>query len=126
MIEESNDSSLSFCNTQIIEAGTAPENFTGLIRRHSPRHVLMIDAAVMGLPPGSIAVMDASAAEGFGASTHLQPLSTLARFMVETMDCQVTLIGIQPKATKFGMPLSHEVRSACKALSDWLVDFIKR
>ncbi len=38
---------------QAFEAGPAPENFTGSLRKFMPSHVLMVDAANLGLEPGS-------------------------------------------------------------------------
>ena len=78
----------------IIEAGLAPENFTGVLRRFRPDFILLLDAAQFGNEPGHVAVIDVDQAGGFGASTHLQPLATLAIFLRAELDCEIGLLGI--------------------------------
>jgi len=40
-----------------IDAGTAPESYTSVIRRHRPDLLLLVDAADMGLPPGALRII---------------------------------------------------------------------
>jgi hydrogenase 3 maturation protease len=100
----------------IIEAGLAPENFTGVLRRFSPHLVVLIDAAQMGDPPGSIRWLAWQAAGGLSASTHSQPPSTLAEFLIVEIGCQVALLGIQPASLEPGQPISPQVRSAIRQI----------
>jgi hydrogenase 3 maturation protease len=100
----------------IIEAGLAPENFTGALRRFSPHLVVLIDAAQMGDPPGSVCWLAWQAAGGLSASTHSQPPSTLAQFLIAEMGCQVALLGIQPVSLETGHPISPQVRSAIRQI----------
>jgi hydrogenase 3 maturation protease len=105
----------------LIEAGLAPESFTGPIRRFGPDLVLMVDAASMGEAPGAIAVLDWRDSTGFGPSTHLQPPSTLAEYLMGELNCGVVLMGIQPDTLDFDAPLSGPVRRAVKELADFLL-----
>jgi hydrogenase 3 maturation protease len=93
----------------IIEAGLAPENFTGTLRRFQPDLVVLIDAAEMALPAAEIACLDWSAAGGWSASTHTLPLNMLSSFLVSELDCQVMVLGIQPVQMGMDQPLSQEV-----------------
>ncbi len=104
-------------NRLVIEAGTAPENHTGALRRFLPDLVVMIDAALMNLEPGAIRALDSSAADGFGASTHTLPLGLLSQYLAAELGCAVLLIGIQPADTTFGAPLSPAVQRACAEVS---------
>ena len=97
----------------VIEAGLAPENFTGVLRRFQPDLILLLDAAQFGNEPGHVAVIDVDQAGGFGASTHLQPLATLAMFLRAELDCEIGLLGIQPAHLDFGEPVSAAVKKAC-------------
>src|SRR5512140_3323761 len=38
----------------VLEAGPAPENFTGVLRRFQPDCVLLVDSALMGEEPGTV------------------------------------------------------------------------
>src|SRR5437870_308197 len=53
----------------VIDAGPAPENCTGPLRRFAPDLVLLIDAAQINVPPGTIEWQEWQAADGCGAST---------------------------------------------------------
>jgi len=96
----------------VIEAGPAPENFTGTLRRFRPEQILLVDAAEMGEPPGTVAWVDWPAAGGWGGSTHTLPPSVLARFLVEELGCRAALVGIQPARLDFGAGVSAAVRRA--------------
>ena len=96
----------------IIDAGTAPENFTGPLRRFEPDLVLLIDAAQMNEAPGSIRWIDWQDTSGLSASTHTLPPYLLAQYLVSELNCDVALIGIQPQGNEFGASLSLEVQRA--------------
>jgi hydrogenase 3 maturation protease len=100
----------------VVEAGPSPENFTGPLRRFRPDLVLMIDAAEMGEPPGTVRWLGWWAAEGMGASTHTFSPSIVASFLVRELGCQVTLAGIQPASLDFGRPVSAAVDAAVDAV----------
>jgi hydrogenase 3 maturation protease len=94
----------------VIDAGLAPENFTGVLRRFAPSLVILLDAAQMDEPPGTVRWLAWQAAGGLSASTHTQPPSTLAQYLIAELGCQVALLGIQPASLEPGSPLSPQVR----------------
>jgi hydrogenase 3 maturation protease len=96
----------------IIDAGAAPENFTGPLRRFDPDLVLLIDAAQMNEAPGSIRWIDWRDTSGLSASTHTLPPYLLAQYLISELDCDVAMIGIQAADTSIGAPLSPPVQSA--------------
>lgn len=96
----------------IVEAGAAPENFTGRLRRFDPDLVLLIDAAQMNEPIGAVRWIDWRDTSGLSASTHTLPLHVLAEFLVNELDCEVALIGIQPRDTAIAVSLSPDVQRA--------------
>jgi hydrogenase 3 maturation protease len=103
-----------------IEAGTAPENVTGALRRFRPDFVLLIDAAQMGAEPGVVRWLAASAAAGFSASTHSLPLHMLAAYLESELGCEVALLGIQPATLSFDAPLSPPVKRAVAEIAQAL------
>jgi hydrogenase 3 maturation protease len=100
----------------VVEGAAAPENQTGLLRRFRPDLVLMIDAAELGEQPGCVRWLSAADTEGLSASTHTTPPSMLARFLMETLGCDVTMVGIQPYDTSFDAPVSPAVTEAVAAV----------
>src|SRR5512133_1670930 len=101
----------------VIEAGPAPESFTGKVRRFAADVVLLIDAAELGDPPGTVHAFDWSAAQGLSASTHTLPPSMLAEFLSRELNCPVALIGIQPKSLELDAGLSDEAAQAAQRVA---------
>jgi hydrogenase maturation protease HycI len=104
----------------IIEAASAPESFTGPLRRFAPDVVLLIDAADLGGPPGTVTWIDPGAVGGIGASTHTLPLHVFASYLETTIGCAVGIIGIQPASLAFDVPVSTAVHAAVSAVVDGL------
>ena len=101
----------------VVEGAHAPENCTGAIRRFAPDLVLLVDAADMGDPPGTIRWLDWHEAVGLDASTHSLPASMVARYLVGELSCEVALIGIQVQDTSLGAGISPPVRRAIRSVS---------
>jgi hydrogenase 3 maturation protease len=104
----------------VIEAGQAPENITGELRRFQPQVVLLIDAAQMNAEPGEIAWIPWESTSGMSASSHSLPLSMLARYLTLEFGCQVHLLGIQPAHNEPGSAPSPRVRAVIDEISSTL------
>jgi hydrogenase 3 maturation protease len=96
----------------VIQGGHAPENVTGDLRQFSPDLILLIDAADMGTEAGTISLIPMEQIDGMTASTHSLPLSMLARYLTLELNCEVALLGIQPKSIELGETISREVHQA--------------
>jgi hydrogenase 3 maturation protease len=96
----------------ILNGGSAPENVIHRLREMKARRVLVVDAADMDLPPGSIRRIDVDRLEDpFLMTTHTLPLMFLIEALYEFVP-RVDLLGIQPGIVAFGFPISQEVRLA--------------
>ncbi len=102
----------------VIQAGHAPENVTGELRKFSPNLILLIDAAEMRDVPGAVCWVPIQAIDGMSASTHSLPLSMLARYLTLELNCVVALIGIQPKSNDVGEIVCAEVSRAVAEIVD--------
>ena len=80
-------------------------------------HIILVDAAQMGLEPGLTKILPLEDIEGTSFSTHVLPLAILISYFTTQVDCGVTVIGIQPKYTDFCEKPSPEVRRAITAVS---------
>lgn len=96
----------------VIDAGPAPENITGVLRDYEPTLVILVDAAQMDAPAGTVRWLDVTALDGLSASGHTLPLSVIARYLETELGCSVALIGIQPAQNHFDAPLSPAVAAA--------------
>jgi hydrogenase 3 maturation protease len=94
---------------QSLSCGTAPENFTSVVRRAKADLVVIIDAAEMDLPPGTARLIREEDIEDVSIGTHQQSLSLLMAYMRDFVG-GVILIGIQPESVVPGEPLSLSVR----------------
>ncbi len=101
----------------VIQGSTAPENFTGVIKRYRPDKLFLVDAAMMGSPPGEIGVVPAGDIGGISFSTHMLPLPILLNYLKLEIGCEVVFIGIQPKCTDQGLSMCGEVKSAAELLA---------
>lgn len=89
-------------NVKLIECETVPESFMGTIRQHQPTHVMMIDAALLNLKPGSSKLIEPKEIAGVPISTHALPLHIFCEYLSKTTGAKVALLAIQPKETGFG------------------------
>jgi hydrogenase 3 maturation protease len=110
----------------LIEAGIAPENVTGKLRRLRPDVIILIDAARMGEPPGTIRLYDWWEADGVGGSTHTLPLSYVCRYLIEETGSALALIGIQAGAAEFDQAPSEAVKAAAAQTADELAKRLRR
>jgi hydrogenase 3 maturation protease len=100
--------------TRVMIGGAAPENATGEIRSIHPAQVLIVDAASMGEPPGTIRLIDPANIGGASFGTHGLPLTVLASYLRTDIGCGVTIIGIQPGSIEYGEVLSAPVAGAAE------------
>jgi len=107
-----------------IDAGPAPENVTGAVRRFAPDLVLLVDAADLGEPPGTVRWLDWRETSGLSASTHALPLYVLAGYLVSELGCAVALLGIQPASTAFDAPPTPAVHAAADAVAAGLHELL--
>jgi hydrogenase 3 maturation protease len=101
----------------VVDAGAAPENCTGLLRRFRPDLVVLVDAAQLDEPPGTVRWLAWQETAGLSASTHTLPLHMLASYLTADLGCDVALIGIQPAQNAIDSPLSPMVQQAVDELA---------
>ncbi|MFA4967039.1 MAG: hydrogenase maturation peptidase HycI [Candidatus Margulisiibacteriota bacterium] len=110
---------------EVIFGGTAPENFTGEIRKINPSHLIIIDAAEMGREPGHIELIDKEKIGGYTFSTHSLPLKIMIDYILNDIQCEIIIIGIEPKTMKFGGQVSSEIEDAVDEVASIIHDSLK-
>jgi hydrogenase 3 maturation protease len=112
---------------KVIDAGPAPENITGKLRRLDPDLVMIFDAAQMDEIPGSVRWLDWEQVSSTCTTSHTLPLDIFADYLKSELDCEVILIGIQPSNTALGSHITDEmylaIGSILKDLSIVLDEF---
>ncbi|NPA74474.1 MAG: hydrogenase maturation peptidase HycI [Euryarchaeota archaeon] len=105
----------------VIVAGQVPEDFTADIKKLQPEHLVLVDAALMGLSPGEMRRVPVEKIPSVAFSTHGMPLSFFISYLSEYVD-KVTLIGIEPLAMEFGTGMSEVVKKAADSLLSLLLN----
>lgn len=101
---------------QVVDGGDAPENCIHEVRALAPQRVLIVDAADMGLPPGTLRrIPEDCVAAHFLVNTHAIPLNFLIASLRETV-AEVAFVGIQPQELAFLMPMTPAVRRGVERL----------
>lgn len=103
-------------NVCIIKGATAPENFTGEIKKFKPSKMLIIDAADTGKKPGEIDIIDTNCVQGASFSTHMMPINVFIDYLLQHFDCKILIIGIQPEDLEFGLDITPKIKRTANSL----------
>ena len=101
----------------LIECETVPESFVDEIIGIAPSHVLLIDAALLGLSPGEARLLEPEQVTGPPAlSTHSLPLKVFCEYVRKMTGARIALLLIEPKDTGFGEGLTAEIEMSAASL----------
>jgi len=105
----------------LIECETVPESFMEPITDFKPTHILIIDAALLNLKPGSSKLIEPGQMMRQSAiSTHALPLRIFCEYLAKTTGAKIALLLIQPKDAGFGEGLTTELRKTGVKLTNLL------
>jgi len=112
-------------NVCLIECETVPESFIQQIIDFDPTHILLIDAALLGLKPGESKLMNPKSLVMFPAiSTHALPLRIFCDYLAETTKAKIALLLIEPKKADFGEGLTPEVEASANEIVNLLIKLL--
>ena len=103
---------------QLIEDEAVPEDRIPEIELFKPTHVLIIDAALLGLSPGSTVFRVSLESSRTPVSTHALPLR-LFEYLEQNLSSKVALLLIEPLDITFGegmTPMMQKVSSELLAI----------
>jgi hydrogenase 3 maturation protease len=119
------DKKCSFTSSVLcIDGSTAPENFTGDIKKFGPTHLLIIDAAEMGEKPGTIRLIPSDKVGGVSFSTHVLPIAVMINYLKQSISFESVIIGIEPKDLEFGKEMTNDVKESVDKLTNIIFDTI--
>jgi len=106
----------------LIECETVPESFIEPITEFKPTHILIIDAAMLNLNPGSSKLIEpGQMVKQPPISTHALPLRIFCEYLPKTTGAKIALLVIQPKDTSFGEGLTSKLRETAATLTNLLL-----
>ena len=109
----------------LFECETVPESFMQEIVDLKPSHVLLIDAAILGLKPGEIRLVFPEQVTDFPAiTTHVLPLRIFCEYITKMTRAKIALLLIEPENTEFGEGLTPKVQTSVKRFSPVLLELL--
>jgi hydrogenase 3 maturation protease len=110
-------------NVHLIECETVPESFMQEIVDLKPSHVLLIDAAVLGLKPGETRLVFPEQVTNFPAiTTHMLPLRIFCEYITKMTEAKIALLLVEPENTEFGEGLMPKVQKAAEKITKILLE----
>ncbi|MDD4326542.1 MAG: hydrogenase 3 maturation endopeptidase HyCI [Candidatus Bathyarchaeota archaeon] len=112
-------------NVCLFECEMVPEDYLLDIEEFNPSHVLLVDAAKLGLKAGETKLVKLTDVPGFSVvSSHILPLRLFCEYIQKTTKAKIRLLLVEPKTTEFGEGLSEEVQATAEKLTKLLIDFL--
>ena len=100
----------------VLDAGMAPENFLGKLLDGRPESVVLIDAAAVGAPPGTVLLLGREDLTEASPGTHGPSLLPVLEWLDEAGVAPCAVLGIQPQRGDFGRGLSQAVGAAVERI----------
>jgi hydrogenase 3 maturation protease len=106
----------------LIECETVPESYIQQIIDFNPTHILLIDAAILGLKPGELRLVYPEQLTNFSTfSTHMLPLRIFCEYLSKTTKAKIILLLVEPEKADFGEGLTLVLRSAAQRITNTLL-----
>ncbi len=102
---------------EVIDAGVAPENYTGVIKRAKPDTIIIIDAIHFEGRAGEVRIFSGAELCSGKISTHDVSPKLLIEYLASSTDANIYIVGIKPGSNKFGQGLSREVAKTAQSLA---------
>ena len=109
-------------NADIIDAGTAPENYIQRIIKKAPQNLLIVDAIDFQAPPGTMEIFSTEQLNSSVISTHILSPRIFVDMVSRSIKVDVYFIGIQPANTRLGDNMSPQICQAVQQLAQMLID----
>ena len=112
-------------NVLLIECETVPESYMQEIVDFKPSHVLLVDAAILGLKPGETGLVLPEQITDFPAiTTHVLPLRIFCEYITKMAEAKIALLLIEPEDTEFGEGLTATVQAAAEEVTKRLIELL--
>ena len=99
-------------NVPCIAAGSAPENYVGVIAKENPDTVLLCDAAHLGKDAGQYDILEEKEIIKSGFTTHDLSAGMFIEYLKKRTGANIYLFGIQPENITLGSDMSPKIKAA--------------
>jgi len=111
---------------KVFFGSTAPENLTGEIKKFKPGCLIVVDSADLNMRPGAVKLVSPDEVGGISFCTHQLPLKIMTDYLIQSIGCQVLIIGIQPAKVDFNSRPSKIVERSAKHISNILKEILRK
>jgi hydrogenase 3 maturation protease len=109
----------------LLECETVPESFMQEIVDFNPSHVLLVDAAMLGLEPGEARLVNPMQVSAYPAiSTHMLSLRVFCEYITQATKARIALLLIQPENVEFGEGLTPKVQKSAEKMTNMLLKLL--
>lgn len=112
-------------SAELIDGGTAPENYLEVIAKVKPDTITVIDAVHFNGSPGELKLLISKDILSAGLSTHSLSPKVLMDFLSQRCSADIFILAVQPGSIEFGAGLSPEVAKAAKEMEELLVEILR-
>ena len=105
-----------------IDAGTAPESYTGKIVKEKPDTIVLADAVHLDKAPGEYAFLGKAEILKSGFTTHDMSPSLFIEYLESQTRADIYLLGVQPQTLSMGADMSEPVKQTLERLAAEIAD----
>ncbi len=105
-------------DSSYLQAEDVPENYLSELRQTEANNILLVDAADMQAPVGTIRIVAPQRLNKTSLFTHKSSLRLLCNILTSEYGKRVLLLGIQPATLQWGEPISKSVMETIEAFLD--------
>ena len=108
-----------------LDAGSAPENYTGKIAQEHPDTILIIDALHLGKKAGEFEILSKEGILKSGFSTHDISPHMFIEYLENQTQADIYMLGIQPKNLAIGEEMSDNVKRTLEEIAELIIEASK-
>ena len=101
-----------------LDAGSAPENYSGKIIKEKPDTILIVDALHLGKSPGEFEILKKDDIVKSGFSTHDISPNMFIEYLQDQTHADIYMLGLQPKNVSFGEGMCDSVKAAVEEITN--------
>jgi hydrogenase 3 maturation protease len=109
----------------LINGGTVPESYSGLIIKTKPDLIIFLDCANFSGYPGELRIIKEKDIPCLCLSTHQMPISFLTTYLQRETGAKILIIGVQGKEFGFG-EISKEIKESLEKLAQLFIELIQK
>ncbi|MFQ5952416.1 MAG: hydrogenase maturation peptidase HycI [Candidatus Omnitrophota bacterium] len=107
-----------------IDAGSAPQNYTGKIIKENPDTIIIADAVHLDQAPGEYEILKKDDILKSGFTTHDLSPNMFIEYLEKETTADIYMLAVQPKNMSFGEEMSESVKKAVEEILEAIKEAI--